>query len=75
MSAPGEEVTPDDLDDRLPLSLLSTPTEELVLVPPIELNQDTHVELPVYPPATNFLDLRERPQQGEIVLLQWAPIR
>ena len=70
ISATGEEVTPDELDDRLPLSLLSAPTEELILVPPIELNHDTHVELAVYPPATNMLDLSERPQQGEIVLLQ-----
>ena len=70
ISAPGEEIAPDEMNDRLPVSLLAAPTEELILVPPIELNHDTHVELAVYPPATNLLDLSERPKQGEIVLLQ-----
>ena len=41
IAAPGEAVAPDELGDRLPLSLLSAPADELILVPPIELNQDT----------------------------------
>ena len=40
------------------------------MVPPLELNHDTHAELAVYPPATNMLDLSEKPKEGEIVLLQ-----
>ena len=60
-----EPVPHDDLGDRMPLSLLTAPVEELILVPPIELNLESHVELAVYPPETNVLDLEDRPGPGE----------
>ena len=34
-----EPVPHDDVADRLPLSLLTAPAEELILAPPIELNK------------------------------------
>ena len=70
-----EPVPHDDLGDRLPLSLLTAPAEELILAPPLELNHESHVELAVYPPATNVLDLEDRPGPGEIVLLQMGPTK
>ena len=68
--APGEAVVQDECDDRLPLTLLSAATDELIQPPPLELNRDSHVELAVYPPETNLLDLTTRPQADEMVLLQ-----
>ena len=57
----------------MPLPLLQAPAEELILAPPLELSHDSSVELAVYPPATNMLDLQDRPGEGEIVLLQMGP--
>ena len=71
-----EPVDHDPLGDRMPLSLLMAPADSLVLAEPHELDHSAYVELVVYPPAIDMLelsDLPERPVRGEIVLLQMGP--
>ena len=65
-----EELCKDSTDgQRMPLSLLLTSAEDIILAP-MEFSPKSEVELAVYPPMTNTLELNERPGPGEIVLLQ-----
>ena len=69
----GEPVPHDDLLERMPLTLLTAPAEELILAEPIEHITDTHVNLEVSAAAANMMELSDidhRPGPNEIVLLQ-----
>ena len=66
-----EQTTRNELDDRLPLTLLLANVDEVTLVEPIIAAEVDHVELAIYPPMTNTMsNLPRKPKQGEIVLLQ-----
>jgi len=65
--------TRDELNDRLPLTLLTANVDEVTLAEPSDINA-SYVELAVYPPMTNTMShLPRKPQPGEIVLLQVGP--
>ena len=73
VTAEGEPVSHDDLMDRMPLTLLTAPAEELILAEPIDNITETHVELGVSSAAANMMELSDverRPGHNEIVLLQ-----
>ena len=73
VTADGEPVPRDDLQDRMPLTLLTAPAEELILAAPIECITDTPVELAVSSAASNMMELSDidhRPGPHKIVLLQ-----
>ena len=68
-----EPVSNDDAMDRMPLSLLTAPAESIVLAPPWSESDAKHVELAVYPPMTNAVQLDQPLQRGEIVLIHLGP--
>ena len=66
--------TRNELDDRLPLSLLTANVDEITSAEPSTDISASYVELAVYPPMTNTMShLPRKPHSGEIVLLQIGP--
>jgi hypothetical protein len=66
--------TRNELDDRMPLSLLTADVDEVTLAEPSTDVSASYVELGVSPPMTNTLSyLPRQPQPGEVVLLQVGP--
>ncbi len=61
---PGEEITDDKLQDRLPLSWVTAPLE---MVEPLSVGGDddaTHCELAIYPPMTKVISNLSRQPTG-----------
>ena len=66
--------THNELNDRMPLSLLTANVDEVTLAEPQVDPNVSYVELAVYPPMSNTLShLPRTPVQGEMVLLQVGP--
>ena len=66
--------TRNELDDRMPLSLLIADIDEVTLAEPSTDVSASYVELCVSPPMMNTLSyLPRQPQPGEVVLLQIGP--
>ena len=64
----------DELNDRLPLSLLTANVDKVTLAEPSGGTDASYVELAVCPQMTNTLSyLPRKPESGEIVLLQVGP--
>ena len=66
--------TYDDSKDRMPLSLLMTPPEDIHLDKVPELTdsgiEDEYVELGIYAPSSHLFDLDDEPGDDEMVLIQ-----
>ena len=58
-----------DGGDRMPLSLLTAPANDIVLGTPLELPTEQTVELGIYQHMTSTLELDHKPGHGEIILL------
>jgi len=64
----------DELNDRMPLSLLTASVDEVTLAEPSDGIYASYVELAVCPPMSNIVGhLPRKPEPGEIVLLQVGP--
>ena len=64
----------DELNDRMPVSLLTADLDAVTLAEPSQDIDSDFVELAVYPPMTNTLShVPRKPEQPEIVLLQVGP--